>query len=147
MHLAREAGFLVSSVSGSSLPSGPGPLSQPETRVAAPTHAAFPDAAPLVRFEDVDKTYDGEQLVVKSLNLDIRRGEFLTLLGPSGSGKTTSLMMLAGFETPTDGEIYVDGRPIKNVPPHRRNIGMVFQNYALFPQYNLITHSQGVCVY
>ncbi len=91
------------------------------------------DAAPLVRFEDVDKTYDGEQLVVKSLNLDISRGEFLTLLGPSGSGKTTSLMMLAGFETPTEGEIYVDGRPIKNVPPHQRNIGMVFQNYALFP--------------
>ncbi len=89
--------------------------------------------APLVRFEDVDKTYDGEQLVVKSLNLDISHGEFLTLLGPSGSGKTTSLMMLAGFETPTAGEIYVDGKPIKNVPPHQRNIGMVFQNYALFP--------------
>ena len=106
------------------------PMSATETALR---HVAEPDAAPLVRFEDVDKTYDGEQLVVKSLNLDISRGEFLTLLGPSGSGKTTSLMMLAGFETPTSGEIYVDGRPIKNVPPHRRNIGMVFQNYALFP--------------
>ncbi|CAH2599914.1 Spermidine/putrescine import ATP-binding protein PotA [Rhodovastum atsumiense] len=88
---------------------------------------------PLVRFEDIDKTYDGEHLVVRSLNLDISRGEFLTLLGPSGSGKTTSLMMLAGFETPTDGEIYLNGKPIRNMPPHRRNIGMVFQNYALFP--------------
>ena len=108
----------------------PMPMSATETALRP---IAEPDAAPLVRFEDIDKTYDGEQLVVKSLNLDISRGEFLTLLGPSGSGKTTSLMMLAGFETPTSGEIYVDGRPIKNVPPHRRNIGMVFQNYALFP--------------
>ena len=87
----------------------------------------------LVQFSMVQKTYDGETLVVKDLNLDIRRGEFLTLLGPSGSGKTTSLMMLAGFEMPTGGDIMLDGRPINNVPPHKRNIGMVFQNYALFP--------------
>jgi len=57
----------------------------------------------------------------------------MTLLGPSGSGKTTTLMMIAGFEIPTGGEIYIDSRPILGVPPHRRNIGMVFQNYALFP--------------
>ncbi|HYD68148.1 ABC transporter ATP-binding protein [Azospirillum sp.] len=87
----------------------------------------------LVRFQGVQKTYDGEHLVVKKLDLDIRRGEFLTLLGPSGSGKTTTLMMLAGFEVPTTGEIYLDGKPIKNTPPHKRDIGMVFQNYALFP--------------
>ena len=87
----------------------------------------------LVRFTGVQKTYDGEHLVVKNLDLDIRRGEFVTLLGPSGSGKTTTLMMLAGFEVPTHGEIVLDGRPIKNVPPHQRDIGMVFQNYALFP--------------
>ncbi|MGQ9365004.1 ABC transporter ATP-binding protein [Azospirillum sp. ST 5-10] len=87
----------------------------------------------LVRFAGVQKTYDGEHLVVRNLDLDIRRGEFLTLLGPSGSGKTTTLMMLAGFEVPTEGEIVLDGRPIKNVPPHKRDIGMVFQNYALFP--------------
>jgi len=87
----------------------------------------------LVRFTGVQKTYDGEHLVVKNLDLDIRRGEFVTLLGPSGSGKTTTLMMLAGFEVPTHGEIYLDGRPIKNTPPHKRDIGMVFQNYALFP--------------
>jgi putative spermidine/putrescine transport system ATP-binding protein len=86
-----------------------------------------------VQFSEVQKSYDGETLVVKNLNLNIRAGEFLTLLGPSGSGKTTTLLMLAGFETPTHGRIFLDGRPIDNVPPHKRNIGMVFQNYALFP--------------
>ncbi|MCL1961613.1 MAG: ABC transporter ATP-binding protein [Desulfovibrionaceae bacterium] len=91
------------------------------------------DGGILVSFADVGKTYDGEHLVVKQLNLDIRRGEFLTLLGPSGSGKTTCLMMLAGFEFPTSGEIRLDGKLLNRVPPHKRNIGMVFQNYALFP--------------
>jgi len=94
----------------------------------------MPDSADfLVRFESVQKSYDGEILVVKDLNLDVARGEFLTMLGPSGSGKTTVLMMLAGFEPATHGEIYLDGQPINNVPPHKRGIGMVFQNYALFP--------------
>ncbi|MFZ0486298.1 MAG: ABC transporter ATP-binding protein [Arenicellales bacterium] len=87
----------------------------------------------LVRFEKVQKSYDGETLVVKNLNLDIAKGEFLTMLGPSGSGKTTCLMMLAGFEPATHGEIYLNEKPINNVPPHRRGVGMVFQNYALFP--------------
>ncbi len=87
----------------------------------------------IVRFENVQKSYDGEQLVVKDLNLNIERGEFLTMLGPSGSGKTTCLMMLAGFEPATHGEIYLNDQPINNVPPHKRGIGMVFQNYALFP--------------
>ncbi|SHM67657.1 ABC transporter ATP-binding protein [Phytopseudomonas punonensis] len=87
----------------------------------------------LVSFRGVQKSYDGENLIVKDLNLDIRKGEFLTLLGPSGSGKTTSLMMLAGFETPTAGEITLAGKRLNNVPPHKRDIGMVFQNYALFP--------------
>ncbi|WP_158044493.1 ABC transporter ATP-binding protein [Skermanella pratensis] len=86
-----------------------------------------------VEFKDVRKTYDGETLVVKNLNLEISRGEFLTLLGPSGSGKTTSLMMLAGFEVPTSGDIRLAGRSIAGLPPHKRDIGMVFQNYALFP--------------
>ena len=88
---------------------------------------------PLVRFEQVQKSYDGETFVVKDLNLDIQQGEFLSLLGPSGSGKTTCLMMLAGFEYPTTGNIYLDQQNINRVPPHQRNIGMVFQNYALFP--------------
>ena len=85
------------------------------------------------RFVNVQKSYDGETLVVKNFNLDIGRGEFITLLGPSGSGKTTCLMMMAGFETPTHGEILLQGQPISNLPPHKRGIGMVFQNYALFP--------------
>jgi putative spermidine/putrescine transport system ATP-binding protein len=91
------------------------------------------DNQPMVRFENVQKSYDGETLVVKNLNLDISKGEFLTMLGPSGSGKTTTLMMLAGFEPATHGEIFLKGEPINNVPPHKRGIGMVFQNYALFP--------------
>ncbi|MCB2117668.1 MAG: ABC transporter ATP-binding protein [Rhodobacteraceae bacterium] len=86
-----------------------------------------------VLFDRVQKSYDGETLVVKDLNLSIAKGEFLTMLGPSGSGKTTCLMMLAGFETATHGEIKLAGRPINNIPPHKRGIGMVFQNYALFP--------------
>jgi len=86
-----------------------------------------------VEFERVQKSYDGETLVVKDLNLSIGKGEFLTMLGPSGSGKTTCLMMLAGFETATHGDIKLGGRGINNIPPHKRGIGMVFQNYALFP--------------
>lgn len=91
------------------------------------------DSDSYVRYENVQKTYDGDLLVVKNLNLDVPKGEFLTLLGPSGSGKTTTLMMLAGFESPTRGQILLDGRALNRVPPHKRNIGMVFQNYALFP--------------
>ena len=86
-----------------------------------------------VEFERVQKSYDGETLVVKDLNLSMPRGEFLTMLGPSGSGKTTCLMMLAGFETATYGDIRLGGRSINDIPPHKRGIGMVFQNYALFP--------------
>ncbi|MBT2130053.1 ABC transporter ATP-binding protein [Aliiroseovarius lamellibrachiae] len=86
-----------------------------------------------VVFDRVQKSYDGENLVVKDLNLSVARGEFLTMLGPSGSGKTTCLMMLAGFETATHGDILLGGKPINNIPPHKRGIGMVFQNYALFP--------------
>ena len=92
---------------------------------------ADPDS--FVKFDKVDKSYDGEVLVVQDLNVDIPKGEFLTMLGPSGSGKTTTLMMLAGFETPTGGEIYLDGEAINKIPPYKRGIGMVFQNYALFP--------------
>jgi len=91
------------------------------------------DDTAFVRFENVQKSYDGESLVVKNLNLDIAQGEFLTMLGPSGSGKTTCLMMLAGFETATHGNILLDGQKIDNTAPHKRGIGMVFQNYALFP--------------
>jgi len=86
-----------------------------------------------VELKGVQKTYDGETLVVKGVDLRVAPGEFLTLLGPSGSGKTTILMMLAGFETPTAGEILLDGQAIAGLPPHQRDIGVVFQDYALFP--------------
>src|SRR5260221_1338237 len=87
---------------------------------------------PIVRFVGIGKTYDGVTRIVDALDLDIERGEFLTLLGPSGSGKTTTLMLLAGFETPTAGEILLEGKPLSRVPPYQRNIGMVFLNYPLF---------------
>ncbi len=86
-----------------------------------------------VEFDGVCKTYDGLTNVVDHLQLSIAEGEFLSLLGPSGSGKTTTLMMLAGFERPTAGHIRLRGKPIDALPPYKRNFGMVFQNYALFP--------------
>jgi len=82
--------------------------------------------------EKVRKSF-GSVTAVADVSFAIEPGEFITLLGPSGSGKTTTLMMIAGFDHPTEGEIYVDGTPIVGVPPYRRGIGMVFQNYALFP--------------
>lgn len=88
---------------------------------------------PLVIFDAITKSYDGQTTVVHSLDLAIERGEFITLLGPSGSGKTTTLMMLAGFEDPSSGTIHLDGRLLNRVPAHQRGIGVVFQNYALFP--------------
>jgi putative spermidine/putrescine transport system ATP-binding protein len=91
------------------------------------------DGSVHVEFRGVSKRYGETVQAVRQLDLEIMRGEFLTLLGPSGSGKTTALMMLAGFEDATEGEILVDGRRIDNVPANRRGIGMVFQNYALFP--------------
>ena len=80
-------------------------------------------------FNEVQKTYDGHSLVVKNLNVEVREGEFLTMLGPPKSGKTTCLMMLAGFETATRGQILLRGNPINRIPPERRNIGMLFQKH------------------
>ncbi len=88
---------------------------------------------PLVELSQVSKSYDGTTEVVRALDLEVAEGEFLTLLGPSGSGKTTILMMLAGFELPTSGDIRLGGRSIAGLPPHKRDIGVVFQHYALFP--------------
>ena len=87
----------------------------------------------MVVFDGVQKTYDGRALVVEDLNLAVRRGEFLTMLGPSGSGKTTTLMMLGGFEQPTNGHIRLEGRAVERLPPERRDIGFDFQNSALCP--------------
>ena len=85
------------------------------------------------------KTYNpgGSEQAVRDVSLEIARGEFVALLGPSGSGKTTTLMMIAGFEEPTSGDILVDGKSIVGMPPNRRDIGVVFQNYALFPKMNV----------
>ena len=98
--------------------------------IQEPPHPGHPGAA--VSLLGLHKHYGGVG-AVRGISLQVRSGEFLTLLGPSGSGKTTTLMMLAGFETPTAGDITLDGRSIVSVPPNKRNLGMVFQNYALFP--------------
>ena len=87
---------------------------------------------PKVRLEGVERRY-GATIALESLDLDIRDGEFLTLLGPSGCGKTTTLRIIAGFVDPTAGRVLVDGRDVIHLPPSRRDVGMVFQNYALFP--------------
>jgi spermidine/putrescine ABC transporter ATP-binding subunit len=85
-----------------------------------------------VRFHNIEKRFD-EVTAVKKMNLEIPEGAFVTLLGPSGCGKTTLLRMLAGLETPTAGDIFIRGNRINDVPIHKRNLGMIFQNYALFP--------------
>jgi putative spermidine/putrescine transport system ATP-binding protein len=90
------------------------------------------DITPIVRIRGVSKNY-GIFNAISDINLDIVPGEFITFLGPSGSGKTTTLMMLAGFETPGSGIIEMEGRRIEKLPAHKREIGVVFQNYALFP--------------
>ena len=86
----------------------------------------------IVKLERLSKQF-GDVLAVDDINLDIERGEFLTLLGPSGSGKTTTLMMIAGFEMPTAGTIFIEEEMVVFKPAYKRNIGMAFQNYALFP--------------
>src|ERR1044071_1161847 len=75
----------------------------------------------------------GQSIAVENFNLEVERGEFISFLGPSGCGKTTTLRMIAGFETPTSGTIKINNVDVTNTPPNRRNVGMVFQSYALFP--------------
>ncbi|MBM7487892.1 putative spermidine/putrescine transport system ATP-binding protein [Bradyrhizobium sp. USDA 3686] len=91
---------------------------------------------PQIEFQNVTKTY-GPVAAVKDLSLSVRRGEFLTILGPSGSGKTTTLMLLAGFESPNQGDILIAGKSVNAVPSYRRDQGIVFQSYALFPHLNV----------
>ena len=90
-------------------------------------------AGPILRLQGVRKTFKGGTVAVESVDLDIARGEFFTLLGPSGSGKTTTLRLIAGFETPDAGRIDLDGVDVARTPPFERNINTVFQDYALFP--------------
>ncbi len=93
-------------------------------------HPAEPGAS-AIRFEGVTKRF-GELAAVDSLDLDVKAGEFFSLLGPSGCGKTTTLRMVAGFEQPSEGRIFLEGNPVETVPPYRRNVNTVFQSYALF---------------
>ena len=85
-----------------------------------------------VRLQDLTKTF-GAVVAVRDVSLTVAAGSFFTLLGPSGSGKTTTLMMVAGFVYPTRGEVFVDGAPVAGLPPQKRDLGMVFQSYAVFP--------------
>ncbi|MAZ15982.1 MAG: polyamine ABC transporter ATP-binding protein [Ahrensia sp.] len=91
-----------------------------------------PAAKPYISFKNVTKRF-GDFVAVDNLSLDVYEREFFSLLGPSGCGKTTLLRMLAGFEEPTEGEIFLDGQSLKGVPPHKRPVNMMFQSYALFP--------------
>lgn len=93
----------------------------------------------ILEIVNIEKRY-GTVEAVKGVSLDIRDNEFITLLGPSGSGKTTILKMIAGFEYPTNGDIKFRSRSINLVPPEKRNIGMVFQNYALFPHMTIFNN-------
>src|SRR5262249_53801946 len=91
-----------------------------------------------LRIENLSKRFPGAtEWSVNAFSLCVRRGEFVALLGPSGCGKTTTLRMLAGLVDPTGGESFVEGRRPNDVPAHRRNIGLVFQHYALFPLLNV----------
>ncbi|WP_165064786.1 ABC transporter ATP-binding protein [Marisediminicola senii] len=86
----------------------------------------------MISYDNIEVTF-GDHVAIPDLNLTIEEGEFFTLLGPSGCGKTTALRTLAGFIEPSRGEIYIDGKPATNLPSEKRRVGMVFQNYALFP--------------
>lgn len=90
-----------------------------------------------IEFRNIEKSYDGKNLVLKGINLDVEKGQLATLLGPSGCGKSTLLRCLAGFETLDGGKIFVDGEEITNLEPGKRQMGMVFQQYSLFPNMNV----------
>lgn len=94
------------------------------------------NATPLIRFENVTKRY-GDFTAIDNLTLDIYEKEFYALLGPSGCGKTTLLRLLAGFEEPTEGSIFIGGEDISHIPPNKRSVNMMFQSYALFPHMNV----------
>ncbi|MFR9798200.1 ABC transporter ATP-binding protein [Streptomyces sp. MS06] len=102
------------------------------TTAGTPEKAAATDQAATVEFRALRRAF-GTSVALDGLDLTVRPGELLALLGPSGCGKTTALRMLAGFEQPDAGEVLVDGRDVTQVPAHRRDAGMVFQSYSLFP--------------
>lgn len=94
------------------------------------------DNKPIIEVRNVSKFF-GEKTALDHINLSIRKGEFVTILGPSGCGKTTLLRLIAGFQTASEGELYIDGTEITQTPPHRRPVNTVFQKYALFPHLNV----------
>jgi putative spermidine/putrescine transport system ATP-binding protein len=100
---------------------------------ASPSSPTAPRQGTQIRLSGVTKDYGLAAPAVDAVSLTIQPGEFMTLLGPSGSGKTTTLNLIAGFETLTSGTIALDGADVGTLPPHKRNLGMLFQNYALFP--------------
>ena len=112
----------------------------PAVTPAAASAAAGAHEGPALVLRNLRKLF-GSVVATDDVDLEVPHGEFLTLLGPSGSGKTTTLRMIAGFTTPSGGTIEIDGSDMTRVPPHRRNVGMVFQNYALFPH---MTASQNI---
>jgi len=97
------------------------------------------DSTPMVQLRGVEKRFD-KILAVEKTDLDIKEGSLVTLLGPSGCGKTTILRMIAGLEVPTEGDIFIKGRRINDMPIHKRNLGMIFQNYSLFPHKNIFAN-------
>ncbi|HVF26288.1 MAG TPA: ABC transporter ATP-binding protein, partial [Anaerolineales bacterium] len=90
------------------------------------------DSAPAIKFDQVSRHF-GEVKAVDQVTLEVRDGEFFSMLGPSGSGKTTCLRMIAGFDKPTFGKIYLYGQDVSDLPPYERDVNTVFQDYALFP--------------
>lgn len=91
----------------------------------------------IIELKCIGKSFDGSEYIVRDFNLTIKPGEFVTLLGPSGCGKTTTLRMIAGFETPTEGSILLEGKDISMIPPYMRPVNTVFQRYALFSHLNV----------
>jgi spermidine/putrescine transport system ATP-binding protein len=114
-----------------------GPAITPEgLREHAAEHAAQTGDVPDVLISGITKRF-GDVVAVDAMDLEVARGSFYSFLGPSGCGKTTTLRMIAGFEQPTAGEIYLAGEPVAGVPPYRRHVNTVFQHYALFPHMNV----------
>ena len=91
----------------------------------------------IIELRNISKVFEDGHHAVENVNLTVQRGEFVTFLGPSGCGKTTTLRMIAGFETPTEGEILLNGEEISKLPPYKRPVNTVFQRYALFPHLNI----------
>ena len=92
----------------------------------------------IIRFDNVTKSYNSNTTVLKGVSFELQRGKFYTLLGPSGCGKTTILRIIAGFETPSTGDVYIDDKRVNDIPANERQVNTVFQDYALFPHLNVL---------